>query len=230
MPYEESTPQRSPLVLTKKSPPLPPEKPKRRWIRKEKIGPAFWTLTGMLSLIVNLILIVALVSLAQQLFTLKSLVKDQVLGGLHDNFAKMDDAHIRTTIPISTFVPAKFDLPLSTNTMVILTEDTQILGATIYEFSAGELFIRRASTNIILPRGTRLPVELNLVVPVDQQIPVNLVVEVDIPLNQTDLHEPFVGLQDVVKPYYNLLENLPETWEEIVCARFPDSLCQQLMP
>jgi hypothetical protein len=31
-------------------------------------------------------------------------------------------------------------------------------------------------------------------------------VDVDIPLNQTDLHEPFVGLQGVVKPYYCLLE------------------------
>jgi hypothetical protein len=231
MPYEETTPQRMPLVLTKKTPaPLPlPAKPKRRWIRREKIGPAFWTVTGLLSLVVNLVLIIVLVSLGQQLFTLKTLVQDQVLGGLHANFAKMDEAHIRTTIPVSTSVPAKFDLPLNTYTVVTLTEDTRIAGATILEFNAGELSIRRASTNIILPKGTRLPVELNLTVPVDQQIPVNLVVDVDIPLNQTDLHEPFVGLQDVVKPYYNLLEGLPETWEEIVCARVPESLCQQLM-
>jgi hypothetical protein len=31
-------------------------------------------------------------------------------------------------------------------------------------------------------------------------------VPVDIPLEQTELHEPFVGLQQVVKPWYCLIE------------------------
>ena len=33
-------------------------------------------------------------------------------------------------------------------------------------------------------------------------VPVALNVDVDIPLEQTQLHEPFVGLQEVVKPFY----------------------------
>jgi hypothetical protein len=52
---------------------------------------------------------------------------------------------------------------------------------------------------------------------------------VDIPLNQTDLHQPFVGLQDVVKPYYNLLETLPDSWEEVFCDTSPSIICRQFM-
>jgi hypothetical protein len=36
-------------------------------------------------------------------------------------------------------------------------------------------------------------------------VPVVLNVDVDIPLEQTQLHEPFTGLQDVVKPFYCMI-------------------------
>ena len=36
-------------------------------------------------------------------------------------------------------------------------------------------------------------------------IPVNIIVTVDIPLEETELHEPCVGLKDVVKPCQDLL-------------------------
>ncbi len=185
----------------------PAPRARRRFIRLEKIGPAFWTISSIVSMIVNIILIVLLVSLGQQLFALKDLVKNQVLGGLYQNFVMMDQAHIRTKIPVSAQVPAKFDLPLSTNTTVTLTEDTHITNATIYELNAGgALYIPRAGLNIILPAGSKLPVALNLTVPVDQKIPVDLIVDVDIPLNETELHKPFVGLRKVVEPYYGLLD------------------------
>ena len=155
-----------------------------------------------------------IVVLSTQLFSLKRLVQDQLLGGLFDNFVLMDQAHIRTTIPVSASVPAKFDLPLQTNTTVILTEDTAINGARVNLWTGG-LSITDAPANIILPAGTRLPIALDLVVPVDQMIPVNLTVEVDIPLAQTELHKPFVGLQEVVRPYYKLLKDLPDNWADI---------------
>ena len=174
--------------------------------------------------------IVLLVSLGQQLFSLKSLVKDQVLGGLYENFVMMDQAHIRTKIPVSTQVPAKFNLPLSTNTTVTLTEDTNITNATIYELNAGGfLYIPRAGLNIILPAGTKLPVALNLTVPVDQKIPVELMVDVDIPLNETELHKPFVGLRKVVEPYYGMLDELPDNWQEALCGPRPSGLCAQII-
>lgn len=207
-----------------------PQPQRRRWIRAEKIGPAFWTISSLVSMLVNIILIVVLISLGKQLFTLKKVVGDQVLGGLYNNFVLMDDAHIRTTIPVSTEVPAKFDLPLNTTTTVTLTEDTTLPNATIYNFDAqGVVKITRASANIILPAGTKLPIALNLTVPVDQKIPVKLNVDVDIPLNRTELHEPFVGLRNVIGPYYNYLDTLPDSWPDVFCGPTPSNLCQKLV-
>jgi len=223
MPYQRLTP-----ALPSPRTQNPPPRRKFRLIRGEKVGPAFWTVASIFSLLVNVVLIVVLLLLARQLFALKDLVQGQVLGGLYGNFVKMDDAHIKTTIPIQTSVPAKFDLPLNTATVVTLTEDTVIPWATIYDFRSGTLSITTANANIILPAGTQLPVQLDLTVPVDQQIPVSLTVDVDIPLNQTELHEPFVGLQEVIKPYYNLLGETPNSWQEVLCGENPDGLCPQV--
>ena len=197
--------------------------------RSLKIGPPFWTIASIISLTVNLILIVVILVLAGQIFKVKSILTDQLIGGLYNNFVLMDQASIRTTIPVSTQVPAKFDLPLETDTNVTLTTDTQIKAATV-SLSTGGLVIYNAPTDIILPAGTVLPVHLSLVVPVDQQIPVELNVAVDIPLNQTDLHTPFVGLQQVLDPYYAMLKALPGSWEEALCGPNPSKFCQGLVP
>jgi len=225
MPYQRLTP-----AQPARQQPIARSRRDVRLIEGKNIGPAFWTVTSVLSLLVNIILIVILIILARQLFSLKDLVQTQLLGGLYGNFVKMDGAHIRTTIPVQTNVPARFDLPLNTTTMVTLTEDTVIPRATIYDFRSGTLTITTATANIILPAGTQLPIALNLTVPVDQQIPISLNVEVDIPLSQTDLHEPFVGLQEVVKPYYNLLGEAPSSWQEALCGPSPSGLCPQIIP
>jgi hypothetical protein len=229
MPYESSA-----TPYTAQEPPstpviTPQATEKRRFFRKEKIGPAFWTIASIISLVVNIILVVVLIALGQQLFTLKYIVQNQVLGGLYQNFVMMDQAHIRTTIPVSAQVPAKFTLPLSTNTTVTLTEDTRIDGATLYQLNAGALSISQARLDIVLPAGTRLPVNLNLEVPVDQKIPVELNVNVDIPLNQTELHQPFVGLRKVIEPYFTMLDTLPSNWQQAVCGDQPSGFCSQLI-
>ena len=199
--------------------PEPERRPARaRRARKLKIMPAFWTIASLFSLVVNIILVVILIGLGTQLFTLKKLVQEQLLGGLYQNFVQMDQAHITTTIPISTNVPAKFTLPLKTDTVVILTEDTLLTNASVVSLQTGGLTIYNAPATIMLPAGTRLPVALDLTVPVDQMIPVTLEVKVDIPLNQTQLHAPFAGLQEVVRPYYKLLADTPSSWDEVLCV------------
>ncbi len=225
MPYQRLTP-----AQPARQQPAPQLQSNARPAQTGKFGPAFWTIASVFSLIVNIILVVILIALASQLFALKKLVQDQLLGGLYGNFVKMNEAHIRTTIPVQTTVPARFDLPLNTTTMVTLTENTVIPRATIYDFRSGTLTITNANANIILPAGTQLPIALNLTVPVDQQIPVSLNVEVDIPLSQTELNEPFVGLQEVVKPYYNLLGEVPDTWQEALCGPSPSGLCPRIIP
>lgn len=188
--------------------------PSERPARVKKQPAAFWTVASVLSLIVNIVLIVLVVILAANLFTIKTSILQPLINGLYTNFELMDAAHIRTTIPVSADVPAQFDLPLDTDTVVKLTEDTSIPGATVSVYTGGML-IQNAQADIILPAGTNLPIHLTMTVPVDQTIPVDLTVDVDIPLNQTELHEPFVGLQGVVAPYKSLLEKLPGSWKDV---------------
>lgn len=218
----------------------PPDSPSRgrRW------GPAFWTVSGILSMIVNLILIVVLVSLGKELFALKQLVSGQLIGGLHTNFVAMDNATIETTvvvedtiivddtIQVSDQIPVVFDLDIEKKTNVRLSEDTDIDQA-IISINTPYLAIFNAPTDITLPKDTVLPIRLNLTVPVSQSVPVNLTVPVhlevpisltvpvSIPLNETELHEPFVGLQNVVAPYQDLLAGLPNSWEEAACRSGP---------
>ena len=200
---------------------------RRRQARHEwKFPQAFWTVACVFSLAVNVVLIALLLAIGQQLFTIKGVVEDQLLGGLFQNFVMMDQAHIRTSIPISTSVPAKFDLPLKTNTIVVLTEDTTLENATVARLTTGGLTIENAPATIVLRTGTELPVALDLTVPVDQVIPVTLTVDVDIPLNKTDLHKPFVGLQEVVRPYYRMLSKTPGSWNELICGEQPEGLCR----
>ena len=216
-----SDPPRTP-VFRRPPPPIMPRR--RRFIRKEKIGPAFWTVASILSITVNLILVAVLVSLAGQVFSLKKLVNDQLIGGLYENFVLMDQARITTTVPVSTIVKAQFDIPYETDTTVRLTQDTVLQGAYV-DINGGILEIHNAPTTILLPAGTDLPVHLNINVPVNQDIPVNLDVKVDIPLNQTDLHQPFVGLQEVVRPYHTLLNDTPDNWTDAFCGLSAKGVC-----
>lgn len=181
-----------------------------------RVLPAFWSVGAFLSVMLNIILLVAVLILMGQLFKIKSLVTDDVVGGLYYNFLLMDQAKIVTTVQVEETIPVQFDLPLKQKTRVVLTKDTPIQDASV-SMSTGGLNIVQAPTDIVLPAGTVLPVELDLVVPVDTHIPVTLTVPVDIPLNQTDLHQPFVGLQDVVSPFYWLLIKLPNSWAEARC-------------
>jgi hypothetical protein len=216
----------------------------RPWLWRGKIGPAFWTTASVLSLVVNVILIALLIGLGRQLFTLKGMVGDPLINGLHGNFVKMDNANIVSTIMVSDTIqvadtiqvvdtiPVVFDLPLKTRTTVTLVEDTAIDHVIIYLNNAP------VDLPLILPQGTRLKIKLDLTVPVSQtvpvkltvpidlKVPVNLRVPVNIPLDTTELHEPFVGLRMVVEPYKTILGDLPQSWQELpVCGRLTGWLC-----
>jgi hypothetical protein len=204
-----------------------------RVLWKGKVGTAFLTIASLISLTINVILIVAVLLLGQQLFKLKSILQGQLVDGLYTNFVQMDDAHIRTeilvrdTIKVEDTIPVVFDLPLKQNTTVILTQDTPVQKATVF------LNGQPVPTDIVLRKGTPLNILLDLVVPVNQTIPVtlnvpvSLTVPVDIPLDQTELHGPFVGLQEVVSPYKTLLEGLPNSWMDTpFCGPLTGWLCK----
>lgn len=178
--------------------------------KKFSIGPIFWTVASVISLTVNVILLLILVfvfsSLQKAKMTNIPAIGPNLLGGLYKNFELMDRAHITTNIPVQTTIPVKFDLQLNQQTNVILSENVTITNAFV-TVNTGGLNINRAAATVILPQGTNLPIFLNLTVPVDTTIPVTLNVAVDIPLEQTQLHEPFIGLRDVVAPLYCLFKN-----------------------
>jgi hypothetical protein len=183
------------------------EAPRRARGGRYHFGPAFWTIASVLSLLINLIMIIILLlgwanmqSLNHNLGSAMN-IGNYLLGGLFTNFEKMDRAHITTTIPVETTIPVKFDLQLNQETNVVLSRDVTINNALV-TVRTGGLNITNALTTIVLPQGTILPVVMSLTVPVDQVVPVGLTVNVDIPLEQTQLHEPFVGLQEVIKPLY----------------------------
>ena len=188
------------------STPSPEPKP-RGW--RFKFLPAFWTIASLMSITVNIILIVILLILFQMLGAIQGTADDQVsglLGGLYSNFVKMDRANIQTNIHVEKEIPVQFSLNVSGPTNVTLSQPVSINGALV-TVQTGGLNIVNARATIILPQGVVLPINIdNLVVPVDQKVLAVLDVPVDIPLEQTELHEPFVGLQQVVKPWYCLVE------------------------
>ena len=206
-----SNPPRTPI----NRPPVPPttasvsapEPRPRRW--PFKFMPAFWTIASLMSITVNIILIVILLVMFQMLGAVQGTANDQVsglLGGLYTNFVKMDQANIRTSIHVEKEIPVQFSLNVSGPTNVTLSQPVTITGALV-TVQTGGLNIVNARATIVLPQDTLLPINIqNLVVPVDQKVLAVLDVPVDIPLEQTELHEPFVGLQQVVKPWYCLIE------------------------
>ena len=206
-------------VPTASSPSASVPKPRRKFLE------TFWTIASIISLTVNIGVVIALLVVMQMLGGPKatfSLAQDEaagLLGGLYNNFVKMDQASIKTTIHVEKEIPVQFSLNVSGPTDVTLSRDVAISGALV-TVNTGGLNINNARANIVLPAGTVLPINIqNLVVPVDQKVLAILDVPVDIPLNQTELHEPFVGLQKVVEPFYCMIEPLTIVNGIYVCQK-----------
>ncbi len=173
-----------------------------------KWQPAARRLAIIIPIVFNLVLIILLGLLTQQLFTIKNFINQDLIGGLYYNFVLMDRAHITTTVEVSDTIkvvdtiPVVFDLHLAQDTEVVLTRNTSIENATII------LNNQPVPLDLTLKAGTPLNINLDLIVPVSQtvpialEVPILLQVPVDITLADTKLHDPFIGLQEVVSPYY----------------------------
>jgi hypothetical protein len=162
---------------------------------------------SVLSLIVNLVLIGILLVVLQMLGTIRLTANDEfsgVLGGLYHNFVKMDQATIAANIPVTANIPLNIVVPVQTTTRIKLAERTVIPNAHV-RITTGTVNID-ADAEVTLPLDQELNVKLDFPLTVQNSIPISLTVPVNIPLSQTQLHDPFVGLQQVVKPYYCLLE------------------------
>ena len=227
---KEPSPMTSPAALPASRPavvtpaPAKPAAVKRRFFEPAKTLPAFWTVASVLSMVVNLILIIVLILVGRELFVLKSIVGENLLGGLFTNFIYMDQAHIKTNITVANTIPISFTLPISQDTIVVLTQNTPINGANV-RINTGGMTIN-SPANIILPAGTNLPVHLELNIPVNTTVPINIQVPVDIPLQETELHKPFIGLQQVVAPFYQMLQpNIKTPQDAPFCSTPLSAFC-----
>ena len=184
------------------SPPEPEPKGSRY-----RFMPAFWTIASVISLTVNIGLIIILLIVFQMLGAIQNTADDQVsglLGGLYTNFVKMDQATIAANIPVDATIPLNIVVPVQATTRITLAESAVISNAHV-RINTGEVNID-ANAVVTLPANTPLMVTLDFPLNVQNSIPIHLDVPVNIPLSQTQLHEPFVGLQQVVKPWYCLVE------------------------
>ena len=199
---------------TQASAPVPSSPATDRVPQPTRLLRAFWTFTGILSLIVNVVLIAILLVALRMLGALQLTANDQfsgVLGGLYLNFVRMDEATISTNIPVNAAIPLDIVVPVKTTTRIVLADATTINNAHVV-INTGGVDID-ADAVVTLPAGTPLNVILDFPLPVKTdpnnnqiQVPISLNVPVNIPLKDTQLHEPFVGLQEVVKPYFCLVE------------------------
>jgi len=179
--------------------------------------PAFWTIASVISLVVNIVLAVVVMGLLRSFGSLDAArIGTGVLGGLYSNFERMDQAHIRTTIPIQTNIPLDLNVPVQTTTGITLARDVSIPGAHVRINTA--LVSIDAPANVTLPAGTSLDVTMAFTLPVQAQIPVSLNVPVDIPIQQTDLHPALVGLQDTIRPVYCMVTPLAQALNgDLIC-------------
>ncbi len=171
----------------------------------------FWdaakTITLIASMVINLILIVAVVTLANQVGAIK-LTLYSVLGQLDSAFEDLAKVVVNDTIHINQQVPVRFDLPLRQDTVV--TTNGAVPITTQATFSLGQFGSINGTVSLQLPPGTSLPVHLELTVPVSNSIPVVFDQPVSIPLVDKGLGPVVAKLRAALGPIIDLVKQLPD--------------------
>jgi hypothetical protein len=171
---------------------------------------AFKNLAIIFSFIVNFVLVIVLLLVAGWvLFPTKTDVVEPMLDDLQGAINALDEATITRTIPIDQQVPVSFTLPLEQSTVVVLSQDVQLVRPATFHLPAGGGSINGTVT-LNLPKGLQLPIALDLDVPVKNFIPVKFPVDVRIPLKETELSQVVVELNRVLGPIRQLLDDLPD--------------------
>ena len=200
--------------------------------------PTFWTIASVISMLVNIGVVIALILVVRLLGGTQAAIDfaqsqaNGLLGGLHSNFVKMDAASIKTQIPVNANIPLNITVPVQATTQITLAEAAVIRNAQVI-INTGSLDIN-ANATVTLPANTPLTVNLDFPLQVTDTIPISLMVDVNIPLKDTELHEPFVGLRNVVEPYYCLLQPSAIVDGVNVCANaapiFPTTPSEAVVP
>jgi len=181
----------------------------RNFLWHGKPWQAFKTFAILFSFGMNLILLIVLLLLAPNVLSLVHGVGKPLVVGLNDSFVEMSGATIVRTIEVQDVMPIAFTLPLETTTDVKVIRDVPLAGVParfVLPGGGGEI---NGQVFLALPAGLELPVQFSLEVPVDQQIPIALAVDAEIPLAETELGAPFMRLQGLFAPLARWMNQLP---------------------
>lgn len=186
----------------------------KEWMWSGKPWQAFKNVAIILSFSLNMVFLIFLILAGFYIIPVVNSIAEPIVGGLHQSFVDMGQARIVRTIVVEDTIPVVFDLPLQTTTNARLTEPVPMNIPTTFVLPGGGGFIN-GNVSFELPAGTDLPVQFDITVPVSQTVPVNLAVTVDIPLDETELGEPFNNLQAIFDPLNDFLANMPSTNGEL---------------
>ncbi|MFH2038582.1 MAG: hypothetical protein ABIJ65_04020 [Chloroflexota bacterium] len=193
-------------------------------ISKEDLLLTYRKFSSTISIIFNIILLVVVLILSQQVFSLKRMVVKDVLGSMYLNIGELDLANISTEIALKDDLQLDFPLRINKETDLVLTADTVINGATI-SISTGSLNITSAPATIVLPAGAHLPVQMNMSVPVNASVPVDLNVPVNIPMEETGFHQSLANMQKVIQPILISFMDGPTTSQEVPACKLFGFVC-----
>ena len=156
-------------------------------------GPTIWTVGVVLSVVANLILLSMLLGRDDGFGA-----AGELLPSMYVNLERLEQAHIRATLPVQTTLALEGGMPLNATTSIVLAEDVAVQGAHVTINTA--LFNIDAPANVTLPAGTTLPVELDLALPLQSGVPISMNVPIDIAVSATELQPIIQAMKETLRP------------------------------
>jgi hypothetical protein len=151
-----------------------------------------WRAIAALSLVLNVLLMVGLIvvgrSQSRSTETMTALV-----GDVRDGFSALMSADLTAEVGVSQQIPIELELPLQQDTVVTLTEQTSVEGALI-TIQTSNFQVYNAPAIVVLPPGTRLPIALDVNIPLRTTVPIELEVPVRFTIAGSDLGPAFEAL------------------------------------
>lgn len=195
------------------------------------IGTILWRFMVIFSFIVNIVLVVVLLLAGIFIFEIKKQVADPLIGGLHSTAAGLGDATIDWVIPVRDTIPVVLNIPLETDTTVVLTSPVPLTVNAVIDLPSilgQSMNDIPATVQLTLPQGLALPVALDLDVPVNEDLDIALDVRAVIPLRETQLIDPINQLGLLFEPLAIGLWNLPNDFGQ--AGQFAQSLLSSQDP
>jgi hypothetical protein len=178
------------------------------WLAFEKFAIFFSFMVTFTLVMILLVVGYALWQNRAMLTALRDGLVCDTVGGVNTLMVDFESAVITRTISIHKDIPVRFDVPLDKNLTVQLTDDVSINRPTSFVLPAGGGQIN-GRVYLELPQGQDLPVHMQTTVEVSQTLPVQMDVNVAIPLNETELGDVIAQLKDLLEPLQ--LEKLEKT-------------------